>query len=99
MCNAYTVRPKIGALALEAAVSAEISRLPSPLVRRTGPGVVVPIHDRMLTVLDAEMAFALLRGETLEFTPYAGEIVATCCDSPLKRQTKPPNDELQPELF
>ena len=204
MCNAYTVRPKIGALALEAAVSAEISRLPSPLVRRTGPGVVVlanstepfaetmrwgfhrpfsdainnarsdkfssptwaeslklrrclvpisefyewqhlaggekqayefrrpdggwmwvagiyemtashgacyatittepapvvvPIHDRMLAVLDAEMAFAFLRGETLEFTPYAGEIVATRCDSPLKRQTKPSNDDPQPELF
>lgn len=204
MCNAYTVRPKIGALALEAVVSAEISRLPSPLVRRTGPGVVVltdnaepfpetmrwgfhrpfgdainnarsdkfssptwaeslrlrrclvpisafyewqhlagggkqayefrrpdggwmwvagiyertashgacyatittepapvvvPIHDRMLAVLDAEMAFAFLRGETLDFSPYAGEIVASRCDSPLKRTAKPLGDEPQAELF
>ena len=204
MCNAYTVRPKIGAFALDAVVSAEILKLPSPLVRRTGPGVVIvanknapipeimrwgfhrpfsdainnarsdkfcsstwseslslrrclvpissfyewqhlpdgkkqayefrrpdgdwmwiaglyerteshgacyatittepapvvlPIHDRMLAVLDAEPAFAFLRGETLPFTPYAGEIVATCCESPLKRKLKPPDDNPQSELF
>lgn len=204
MCNAYTVRPKVGALALEAVVSAEISKLPSPLVRRTGPGVVllsneagpfpeimrwgvhrsfgdainnarsdkfssptwteslklrrclVPvstfyewqhlpggtkqayefrrpdggwmwiaglyertsshgacyatittepapvvmaIHDRMLAVLNEEVAFAFLRGESLPFTPYAGEIVATSCESPLKQKAKPPKDDPQGELF
>ena len=204
MCNAYTVRPKIGAFALDAVVSAEILKLPSSLVRRTGPGVVivankdapipeimrwgfhrpfsdainnarsdkfrsstwaeslslrrclvpissfyewqhlpdgkkqayefrrpdgdwmwiaglyerttshgtcyatittdpapvvVPIHDRMLAVLDPAAAFAFLRGETLPFTPYAGEIVVTRCDSPLKRKSKPPEDDPQAELF
>ena len=204
MCNAYTVRPKIGALALDAVVSAEILKLPSPLVRRTGPGVVVmtnpdepfpeimrwgfrrpfgdainnarsdkftsrtwaealrlrrclvpvssfyewqhlpggskqayefsrpdggwmwiaglyerteshgacyatittepspavmPIHDLMLAVLDAEPAIAFLRGEMLPFTPYAGEIVINRCDSPLKRKSKPPGDDPQAELF
>ena len=204
MCNAYTVRPKIGALALNAVISAEIAKLPSPLVRRTGPGVVVlatgeehvpeimrwgfrrpfsdainnarsdkfssptwaealrlgrclvpissfyewqhlpggskqahefrrpdgdwmwiaglyertpihgacyatittepalvvgPIHDRMLAVLDADSAFAFLRGEILPFTPYSGEIVVTPCDSPLKRKSKPLSDDPQAELF
>ena len=40
MCNAYTVRPKVGKRALDEVISAEMSRLPSPLVRRTGKGVV-----------------------------------------------------------
>jgi putative SOS response-associated peptidase YedK len=41
MCNAYTVRPKIGAKALAGVVSAEIVKLPSQLVRRSAKGVVV----------------------------------------------------------
>lgn len=41
MRNAYTVRPKVGAKALDAVVSVEIFKLPSPLVRRSGRGVVV----------------------------------------------------------
>lgn len=45
MCNAYTVRPKVGARELDQIVSAEIGRLPSPLVRRTAPGVVVLPSD------------------------------------------------------
>jgi putative SOS response-associated peptidase YedK len=203
MCNAYTVRPKIGALELDAVVSAEVSKLPSPLVRRTGRGVVVvagetgpfpeimrwgfqrpfsdainnarsdkftslvwaeslrtrrclvpistcyewqpqaggakqafefrrpdgewmwvaglfertahgacyatittepstlvvPIHDRMLAVLDNNDAFAFLGGESLPFAPYQGEMIAIPCDSPLKRKPKPSPDDPQAELF
>ncbi len=43
--NAYTVRSKVGARDLAAIVSAEVSKLPAPLIRRTGPGVVVRLHD------------------------------------------------------
>ncbi len=203
MCNAYTVRPKIGAKALDAVVSAGISQLPSPLVRRSGRGVVVtgnegnltaetmrwgfhrafsdsinnarsdkfgsptwaeslrlrrcivpistfyewqpqpngtkqafefrrpdgdwmwvaglfehsdvhgdcyatitteppewvaPIHDRMLAVLEFEDALAFLRGETLPFDPYPGNLQAAPCDSPLKRKP-PPESGPQGELF
>lgn len=41
MCNAYNVRPRIGVLELEGIISAEIAKLPSPLVRRLGRGVVI----------------------------------------------------------
>lgn len=41
MCNAYTVRPKVGSKELVALLSKEIGKLKSPLVRRTGPGVVL----------------------------------------------------------
>jgi len=41
MCNAYTVRPKVGSKELVALLSKEIGKLKSPLVRRSGPGVVV----------------------------------------------------------
>lgn len=204
MCNAYTVRPKIGASALAAVVSAEVAKLPSPLVRRSGRGVVVrgieselvaetmrwgfqrpfsdsinnarsdkfgsptwaeslkerrclvpissfyewqpldgglkqahefrrpdenwmwvaglyehsetlgpcyatitteppewmlPIHDRMLGVLDFEAGLAFLRGETLPFGPYAGEIIVTPCESPLKRKPGPRDLGAQGELF
>lgn len=44
MCNAYTVRPKVATEELDALVSAEIEKLPSPLVRRSGRGVVVTRH-------------------------------------------------------
>lgn len=191
MCNAYTVRSKVGARDLAALVSAEVSKLPSPLVRRTDPGVVVrlndagllpatmrwgfhrpfsdainnarsdnfsaptwaeslrlrrclvpistfyewqpqpgggkqafefkrpdgewlwvaglfehsdkyglcyatitteppdwvvPIHDRMLAVVDFDAGLAFLRGETLPSGPYAGMIEAAPCESPLKRK-------------
>ena len=50
MCNAYTVRPKVGAKDMEEVVSCEILKLPQTksdiegpvaLIRRGGPGVVV----------------------------------------------------------
>lgn len=41
MCNAYTVRAQIGQRDLEGIISTEIVKLPSPLVRRLGRGVVV----------------------------------------------------------
>lgn len=41
MCNAYTVRAKLGGNEIDALVSAGISKLRASLVRRTGPGVVV----------------------------------------------------------
>ncbi|MEY3898191.1 MAG: hypothetical protein RLZZ214_3712 [Verrucomicrobiota bacterium] len=200
MCNAYTVRPKVGARALAAVVSEEISKLPSSLVRRTGSGVVVrsdgtglspeimrwgfhrpfsdainnarsdkfssptwadslrlrrclvpistfyewqplvgkakqtfefkrpdgewmwvaglfehsdkygpcfatitteppewvvPIHDRLLAVVDFDDGLAFLHGETLPFGPYAGKIEAVPCESPLKRKGPgPPQGEL-----
>lgn len=204
MCNAYTVRPKVGAKALEAVVSAEISQLPSLLVRRSGRGVVVtakdgelipetmrwgfhrpfsdsinnarsdkfssptwrealvqrrclvpisifyewqpksnglkqayefrrpdcewmwvaglfeysanhgncyatitteppewvvPIHDRMLSVLDFDEALEFLHGANLPFTPYAGPIIATPCESPLKRKPDAKESGPQGELF
>jgi putative SOS response-associated peptidase YedK len=40
MCNAYTVRPRITAKDLDE-ISAAVSKLPSPLVRRLGRGVAV----------------------------------------------------------
>jgi putative SOS response-associated peptidase YedK len=193
MCNAYTVRPKVRAADLGAKVSAEISKLPSPLVRRTGRGVVltmtdgelvpsimrwgfnrpfsdainnarsdkftsptwaaslrsrrcvvpistfyewqplpgkakqafefqrrdgewmwiaglfeqseehglcyatittepsavvVPIHDRMLAILEFTDALGFLQGGNLPFEPYEGPIIANPCESPLRR--KPP---------
>lgn len=205
MCNAYFVRPKSGGKDLAKAVSSEISKLPSPLVRRTGKGVVVtmgiegslipttmrwgfnrpfsdainnarsdkfdsptwreslasrrclvpistfyewqelpnrrkqafefhrpdydwmwvagifedsekygpcyatittepppwmlPIHDRMLSVLDFDMAEAFLRGETLPFKPYGGTLVAEPCESPLKRKPPERDGEYQPDLI
>lgn len=54
-----------------------------------------PIHDRMLSVLSFDDALSFLRGESLPFTPYAGnEIVATPCESPLKRKPDGPQAEL-----
>lgn len=199
MCNAYTVRPKVSASVLAEAISGEIRKLPSPLVRRSAAGVVVvaendglvpeimrwgfhrpfsaainnaradklaaptwreslalrrclvpvstffewqplprgakqayefrrpdgdwmwvaglyertdalggcyatittepapvvvPIHDRMLAVLDFEAALEFLRGGAPPDGPYAGEILAAPCDSPLKRKIDP-----QAELF
>lgn len=41
MCNAYTLRPKVQAEDLDGIISAEIGKLPSPLVRRLGRGVAV----------------------------------------------------------
>lgn len=41
MCNAYTVRPKVSAHGLDQLLSTEIARLPTPLVRRLGRGVVL----------------------------------------------------------
>ena len=41
MCNAYTVRPQVGAQELEGIVSTEVAKLPSSMVRRLGRGVVV----------------------------------------------------------
>jgi putative SOS response-associated peptidase YedK len=48
MCNAYRVKPKHSDQGRDAAVSDEIRRLPSDLVRRTGPGVVVTLRDGQL---------------------------------------------------
>ena len=45
MCNAYRVIPKRGSVGLDAAVSTAIRSLPSNLIRRSGPGVVVRMQD------------------------------------------------------
>ena len=59
------------------------------------PEWVVPIHDRMLAVVDFDDGLAFLRGETLPFGPYAGIIEAAPCESPLKRKGPgPPQGEL-----
>jgi len=199
MCNAYRVKPKRSESRFEIAVSDEIQRLPSTLVRRTGHGVVVtleggelqpalmrwgfhrpfsdainnarsdkfdsptwrealamrrclvpismfyewqplpnrgkqafefrrpdhewmwiaglfedstkydrcyatittgppewmlPIHDRMLAVLDFKDGETFLQGGTLAFEPYAGKIIAEPCESPLKQQKPREQGEL-----
>jgi putative SOS response-associated peptidase YedK len=45
MCNAYRVNSKKSGLGLDAEVSEIVRKLPSDLVRRTGPGVVVRMLD------------------------------------------------------
>ena len=204
MCNAYTVRPKLGAREIDALVSEEIQKLPSALVRRTGQGVVLtsqenqfsvkqmrwgfsrpfsdainnarsdkfhsptwqdalrsrrclvpistfyewqerpngskqafefkrpdlewmwvaglyeksekycscyatitteparvvlPIHDRMLAVMDWERALDFLLGNPLTFAPYEGPLIAEACASPLKQTKKPPDGSSQGSLF
>jgi putative SOS response-associated peptidase YedK len=58
MCNAYTVRPKVGSKDVEEVVSGEILKLPQTkydiegpvaLIRRGGPGVVVVQAEGALT--------------------------------------------------
>lgn len=63
------------------------------------PEWVVPIHDRMLAVLDFDDALEFLHGATLPFTPYAGSITATPCESPLKRKPDAKESGPQGELF
>lgn len=41
MCNAYFVRPKLDTKSVFESLTAEDQRLESPLVRRTGPGVIL----------------------------------------------------------
>lgn len=50
------------------------------------PAWVEPIHDRMLAVIDLEVGKRFLQGETLPFLPYAGQLIAEPCESPLKRK-------------
>lgn len=57
------------------------------------------IHDRMLAVLDFNDGEKFLRGVTLPFTSYAGEIIAEECESPLKRKTTSKNENTESELF
>jgi len=62
-----------------------ITTTPSPLM--------APIHNRMLAVMPFQDGLAFLRGEISEFSPYAGELSITPCESPLKRKpTAPPGD-------
>jgi len=63
MCNAYQVQPKNNASGLDAAVSEAIRRLPSDLVRRTGPGVVVTSGGRADPRPDAGCRGLLCRRE------------------------------------
>ena len=58
------------------------------------PAWVVPIHDRMLAVLDFKDGENFLRGETLPFAPYEGKIIAEPCESPLKQKPPGPQGEL-----
>jgi hypothetical protein len=93
MCNAYRVKPKRSESRLEAAVSDEIERLPSSLVRRTGQGVVVTMDGGEMRPASMRWGFhrpfsdAIMSGETLPFAPYAGNLIAEPCESPLKRTT------------
>ncbi len=48
MCNTYTVRPKLGAIAHERAVNEAIAKLKVSLVRRSAPGVVVLATEGVL---------------------------------------------------
>lgn len=49
MCNTYTVRPKLGAIAHERAVNEAVAKLKSSLIRRSAPGVVMLSKDGELT--------------------------------------------------
>lgn len=49
------------------------------------------IHDRMPAVLKWTVAEEYLAGGDFPFTPYAGPLSVTPCESPLAR-TKPPGD-------
>jgi putative SOS response-associated peptidase YedK len=62
------------------------------------PEWMVSIHDRMLAVLDFDQALEFLHHGFTPGTPYAGEILATPCASPLK-QAKPQGKNQQGELF
>jgi putative SOS response-associated peptidase YedK len=65
----------------------------------TEPSALVePIHDRMLAVVDFDDGERFLRGGELPFQPYAGPLMASPCESPLKR-SKPPRDSAQGDLF
>lgn len=62
------------------------------------PAWMVPIHDRMLAILDFDRAMDFLHDGTPPDAPYAGEILATPCPSPL-RKPKPEDKNQQGELF
>jgi putative SOS response-associated peptidase YedK len=57
MCNAYRVMPKRSEARFEVSVSDEIGRLPSPLVRRTGRGVVVAMEGGQLRATTMRWGF------------------------------------------
>lgn len=62
------------------------------------PAWVVPIHDRMLAVLEFEEGLRFLKGQTLPFAPYEGHLIAGPCDSPLKKK-RPSDGGWQEDLF
>lgn len=51
------------------------------------PEWMVPIHDRMLAVLDLPDALAFLDGQTLSFRPYGGRVDFAACESPLRKRS------------
>lgn len=59
------------------------------------PEWVLPIHDRLLAIVTEEDGKRYLRGEFVPSAPYAGELIAERCESPLKRTM----DQGQGELF
>ena len=48
MCNTYTVRPKLSAIAHEREVNEAVAKLKTSLVRRSAPGVVMLATDGAL---------------------------------------------------
>jgi putative SOS response-associated peptidase YedK len=62
------------------------------------PPKVVPIHDRLLAIMNFDEGLAFLRGEKSTFSPYEGPLQMDPCDSPLIVK-KPPAKESQMRLF
>ena len=66
----------------------------------TEPSALVePIHDRMLAIVDFTDGERFLHGEDLPFLPYTGPIMASPCDSPLKRNRPQGEGGVQGDLF
>jgi putative SOS response-associated peptidase YedK len=65
----------------------------------TEPSALVePIHDRMLAIVDFADGERFLFGDDLSFMPYSGAIIASPCESPLRRGA-PDEGGAQRELF
>ena len=73
----------------------------STITREPAPPVY-PIHDRQLANLSWERSLAFLAGESMDWSPDGGHLVAQAVPSPLKRKAKPPakpGGDSQGDLF
>lgn len=59
------------------------------------PGWVLPIHDRLLAIVDWLDGMRYLNGEMIPSCPYENTLIAKRCESPLKKRA----GDVQLELF